>query len=172
MCRGMTVVDDRSGDALASVTGVFVHPDLGKIEGLFVRAGNGDEFLAVQDITHWGTTIVVRDPDAIAPIDERVRLAALWDEGRTVLRQKIVLENGAVVGTCADVQFETDTFRLEWLFPRRWFRWGRPLPASSILEVRPDAIVVREGTVPVPTAVEQPAIAALEATIGSTPAQG
>lgn len=172
MCAGMAVVDDRSDDVLATVTGVFVHPDLGKVEGFFVRTSVGDEFLAVQDIARWGRHVSVRDPDTIAPLDERVRLSALWDEGRFVLGQKIVTESGLLLGKCADVQFETDTFRLEWLFPRRWFRWKRPLPAWAILEVRPDAVVVREGETVVPNAAETAAVGVMEAAIGNTPAQG
>lgn len=170
----MPVMDDRSDDVLGTVTGVFVHPDIGKIEGFFVRTHAGDEFLAANDIAHWGRAIVVRDVDTIARLDERVRLSALWNEGRTVLGQRIVTEAGVIVGMCADVQFETDTFRLEWLFPRKWLRWKRPIPAGSIIEVRPDAVCVRDAEVPVKTtAAAETAAAALEAIGGSTtPAQG
>lgn len=161
MCVGMPVMDDRSDDVVAVVSGVFIHPDLGKIEGVFVRGRDGEEFLSVQDIVHWGKAIMVRDPDALAPLDERVRLSQLWAEGRCVLGQRIVTESGRSVGRCADAQFETDTFRLEWLFPRRWLRWKRPIPASSIVEVRPEAVCVRESEVP---ATEGEALAALETT--------
>lgn len=174
MSRGMPLVDDSSDEMLGALSGVFVHPDLGKIEGVFVRAAHGEEFLAVEDIAHWGKSIVVRDHSAIAPLEDRVRLTALWNEGRPVLGQRIVTEAGKILGTCADLQFETDTFRLEWLFPRRWFRWKRPIPASAIIEVRPDAVCVRDGAATVPVAAtDQAAIAALEAIGGaSAPAQG
>lgn len=163
MCRGMSVVDDRGDELRATVTGLFVHPDLGKIEGLFVRGRGGEEFLAVEDIAHWGRTIVVRDGEVIAPLDERVRLAALRGEGRPVLGQKIVTDGGAALGTCKDVQFETDTFRLEWIFPRAFLRWGRPLPAGAIIEVRPDAVVVRDAEIPSQAAgAEQTSLSPLE----------
>lgn len=149
MCRGLRVVDDHADDLIGVVTGVFAHPDLGKVEGLFVRTENGEEFLGVQDIAHWGRMIVVRDPDVLSHLEERVRLQGLWEEGRTIIGQRIVTESGVAIGTCADVQFETDTFRLEWLFPRKWFRWKRPIPAGAIVEVRPDAVCVRDGEVPV-----------------------
>lgn len=174
MSRGMPLVDDRSDDLLATVSGIFLHPDLGKVEGLFVRTQAGDGFLSVNDIAHWGRSIVVRDIDAIGPLDERVRLSALWNEGRTILGQRIVTEAGMIVGTCADVQFETETFRIEWLFPRRWFRWKRPIPAGAIIEVRPDAVCVREPEIPAgpAAAADQAAMAALEAIGGTTTAQG
>jgi sporulation protein YlmC with PRC-barrel domain len=174
MCIGMPLVDDRSDELLATVSGIFVHPDLGKVEGLFVRTGRGEEFLAASDIAHWGRSIVVRDRDDIAPLDERVRLSALWDEGRPILDQKMVTEAGRVLGTCRDVQFETDTFRVEWFFPRRWLRWKRPVPASAIVEARPEFVRVRDMDVPVePLPADRAAVGALEAIGGaSTPAQG
>lgn len=161
MSVGMPVMDDRSDDVVATVSGVFIHPDLGKLEGVFVRGSAGEEFLSVQDIVHWGKAVMVRDSDVLAPLDERVRLSQLWAEGRSVLGQRIVTESGRVIGRCADVQFETDTFRLEWIFPRHWLRWKRPIPASSIVEVRTEAICVREAEVPV---AEGGALGALETT--------
>ncbi len=152
MCLGMNVVDDRGDELRAIVTGIFLHPDLGKVEGLFVRGFSGEEFLSVQDIAHWGGTIVVRDGDVIAPLEERVRLSALRDEGRTILGQKVVTREGQTIGTCVDVQFETETFRLEWIFPRRFLRWKRPIPAGAIVEVRTDAVCVRDEELP----LEQP----------------
>lgn len=171
MCLGMPVVDDHTGEQIAAVAGVFLHPDLGTVEGLFVRADRGEEFLAVADIAHWGRTIVVRDADVLAPLDERLRLAALWDEGRPMLGQRIVTESGKAIGTCKDVQFETDAFRVEWLFPRRWLRWQPGVPVSAVVEVRADAVVVRERETTVPIAGAQ--LTALDA-IGGTvpPAQG
>lgn len=171
MCLGMPLVDDRNDELLATVSGVFLHPDLGKVEGLFVRTERGEEFLATSDIAHWGRTIVVRDPDAVAPLEERVRLSALWDEGRPLLGQKMVTESGRVIGHCKDVQFETDTFRLEWLFPRRLFRWKHPIPAGAIIEVRADAVRIRDMEVPVGALPADPTMNPLDA-IGASTLQG
>lgn len=170
-CVGMGIVDDRHNETVAAVTGIFVHPDEGKVEGLFVDAGRGEEFLSVADIAHWGTTVVVRDHDAIAPLDDRVRLSALLAEGRPMLGQRIVTEAGGTIGTCADIQFETETFRVEWLFPRRWLRWKTPIPASSVLEVTPDAVRVRDRAVPAEPIVHVQDINPLEA-MGPTAVQG
>lgn len=149
----MTIVDEAHSDVLATVCGLFLHPDRGTVEGFFVQMNREEAFLAVSDITHWGRTIVVRDADMLSPLDERVRLSALYKEGRPVMGQSIMTEDGRTLGACADVQFETETFRLEWIFPRRWFRWKTPIPASSILEVRSDAVIVRTSAL----SVEQPA---------------
>jgi sporulation protein YlmC with PRC-barrel domain len=131
---------------------VFIHPDIGTVEGFFVRSstflGGEELFLASQDISHWGTRIRLRHADTLAPVEERVRLRTLLEEGRTVLGQRIITESGRVLGTCRDVQFETKSFRVEWLFSKRFFRWGTPLPITSVIEVRKDAIIVRDLTLP------------------------
>jgi hypothetical protein len=49
-----------------------------------------------------------------------------------------------VLGRCRDVQFDTTTFHMEWLMPRRWLRWKPGIPTSSIVKVTRDAIVVRD----------------------------
>jgi sporulation protein YlmC with PRC-barrel domain len=169
MCIGMPVLDERSDEALASVTGIFAHPDLGTLEGLFVMTARGEEFLAVSDIAHWGRSVVVRDPDAIAPLDERVRLMALWDEARPIVNQRIVTEGGMFLGRCKDVQFETDTFRMEWLFPRKMLRWQRPVPVTAVVEVTVDAVKVRDTYAPAQALPEEEAaMSALEAIGGGT----
>lgn len=147
-CRGSPVVVDQGDELLGTVAGMVVHPDTGAIEGVLVRASGflpmEPLFLATADILHWGQKVSVRSAEVLAPLHELVRLRAFLDEGRTVLGQPIVTEAGRKLGTCRDVQFETKTFRLEWLFPKRFFRWGTAVPVSTIVEVRGDAIVVRE----------------------------
>lgn len=174
-CLGIGVVDDRGNVVIGTISGIFLHPDLGKVEGLFVRVSRGfqttEEFLSVSDIAHWGRNITVRDEHALSPLEERVRLQQLWDERRAILGQRMVTETGKILGRCKDVQFETTTFRLEWLFPRKFFRHVRGVPANAVIEVRPDAVVVRDVEIPAETTTVT-ATNPLEAIGGTTPAQG
>lgn len=147
-CRGLPVVEEQSQQPVGTIEDIFIHPDMGKAEGFFVRIRHflhsETLFLGTADIAHWGRTVMIRDRDVLAPLEDHVRLQQLFDEGRTVLGQKMVTESGKALGTCGDVQIETHTFRAEWFFPRTLFGWGRPVPVTSVMEVRPDAIVVRE----------------------------
>jgi len=149
--KGLPVLEEYNQHPVGTISGILIHPDMGKVEGFFVTVKQFLQsetlFLAVADITHWGRTVTVRDRDVIAPLEEHVRMQQMHEEGRTVLGQKIVNETGKQLGTCADVQFETHTFRLEWLFPKKFFRWTRPIPVTSIQEVKTEAIVVREQAV-------------------------
>lgn len=144
----MPVVAENEDSVPGQIAGIFIHPDTGTVEGFFVQTGGlfgGQElFLATADIRHWGTRVRVRSEDVLSPPGERVRLQSIVQENRPLLGQNILTKSGTRVGRCRDVQFETKTFRLEWLFPRRWLRWGSPVPASAIIEVKREAIIVRD----------------------------
>ncbi|OGJ59802.1 hypothetical protein A2881_00855 [Candidatus Peribacteria bacterium RIFCSPHIGHO2_01_FULL_55_13] len=148
-CRGASVVD-RAGELLGTLSGVFLHPDTGKVEGIFVAVpagltGTEHPFCAFEDIIHWGAVVQISGRDAFAPLEDRIRLAPVIASGRTVVGQPIRTESGRLLGTCRDVQFDTEKMRVEWLFPRRFFRPGVALPISDVVEIRKDAIIVRDG---------------------------
>lgn len=130
------------------VTGVLILPDTGKIEGLFVQTngllGAQTLFCSSLDITRWGTRVYINSDTALAPAEDRIRLQPLLEDSRTVLGQKIKTEAETYLGRCSDVQFNTDTMHIEWLFPKKWFRWGVALPISDVLEVTPQSIIVRD----------------------------
>lgn len=151
-CLGTPIVEEDTDEALGQVSGILVHPDTGKVEGFFVSQGGwfnaGSElFLASSDIAHWGLHIRVRDADYLSPLEERIRLVSILEDGRQVVGQRMVTEAGKALGVCKDVQFETKTFLIEWFFPKRLWNWQPAVPFSAIVEVRPDAIVVRDPTV-------------------------
>ncbi|MBI2117449.1 hypothetical protein HYT95_00985 [Candidatus Peregrinibacteria bacterium] len=146
-CLGMALVVAETQERLGTLESLLIHPDTGAIEGIRFSVGGmmGRVWYCIQtlDIVHWGLRIDVRSAEAAGPLEECVRFQDMLREGRTVLGQRILTEGGRNLGWCRDVQFDTEHFQVEWLFPRKWFRWGMPLPLAAILEVRPDAIIVR-----------------------------
>lgn len=148
-CCGASVVD-RGGELLGTLTGAFLHPDTGKVEGIFVATpsgmmGNETPFCASEDIVHWGAVVQIHGRDSLAPIEDRIRLVPILESGRTVIRQPIRTESGKSIGVCRDVQLDTEKMRVEWLFPKKFLGWGVALPVTDIIEVRKDAIIVRDG---------------------------
>ena len=147
-CIGLPVVEEGSEHFLGMVSGILINPDSGKVEGFFVRVSHffqsEDLFCSALDVLRWGARVHVSDAEVIAPAGDRVRLQPLLSDRRTILGQRIVTESGKRLGICKDVQFDTERMRLEWLFPRRFFRWGLALPVSEIVEVTQDAIIVRD----------------------------
>ncbi|MBI3619445.1 hypothetical protein HY213_05440 [Candidatus Peregrinibacteria bacterium] len=146
---GMTIATEETGEALAILSGILINPDTAKIEGFFASIHGGflgreTLFLSSLDIVRWGSRVWIRRADALSPPEERVRLQPLLEDRRPVLGQRMRTESGRVIGTCRDVQFDTLHFLIEWLFPKRSFRWGIAIPISEVVEVRPDAIIIRD----------------------------
>ncbi len=156
---GLAVVDEDMTAQLGVLSGILIHPDTGKVEGFFVRIArflhSEELFLSSLDILRWGMRIVVRDGEVLSPLSDRIRQQQLFEEGRTVLHQKILTDTGRTLGRCADVQFDTLHFVVEWLWPKKFWRLGTSLPASQIIEVRRDAIIVRDPSVAVVEKVEE-----------------
>lgn len=154
-CIGLSVVEEDSEELLGMIGGILIHPDTGKVEGFFVQRSRWlqgeDLFLASADISHFGLAVRVRDADYLSPLHDRIRLMSIVEDGRTVLGQRMVTESGVFIGTCSDVQFETKTFLSEWFFPKRMWRWKPGVPFSAIVEIRQDAIVVRDALAPAKT---------------------
>ncbi len=150
MVIGMPVVEDQADTTLGIVSGILLHPDTGVIVGFFVRDlrmfGGSEYFLSVADIIGWGTVIHVRSEEKLALPQDIVRLSALLDDPRRVLGQKILTrQSRRSIGRCQDVQFDTRHFQLEWLFPKAWWFFSRtPVPASDVIEITEEGILVRE----------------------------
>lgn len=159
-CLGTSVVEEGTGETLGVIAGILIDPDTGKVEGFYVRVPGilhaEDHFLATLDVLRWGTAVTVRSQDALSSAEDRIRLLPLLNDRRRVLGQRIRTEGVRRLGRCRDVQFESKTWQIEWIFPRMFLRWGIPVAAPDIIEIRADAIVVRDpaGTVPVVEAVE------------------
>lgn len=171
-CVGMAVTDIRQEEDIGAIRSILIHPDTGAIAGFFVDVSGGfwqePLLLLSADIVHFGTRVRIRDASVLSPPHELVRLQPLLDDRRTVLYQRVVTESGRVIGMCRDVQFETETFCMEWLFPRRWLRWQPAIPRSAIVKVRPDAIVIRDPATPEKVPAAEALFKTLEP-LGGTP---
>jgi len=156
---GHPVSESETGDIVGMLSDILIDPDTGKIEGFFVDSGglmaSQPLFLSVLDIVHWGTRIVVRERDVLCPLDDLVRLQSLLDDERSFLGQTMMMESGSVIGVCKDVQFDTKRMKVEWLFPKKWMRWGVALPVSEIVEVKKEAIIMRDPVAPATEPMEE-----------------
>lgn len=162
---GLPVCEESDREPIGTLGAPLIDPDTGRIEGFAVRISRGflpyqELFLSVMDIVRFGVRVTIRSRDALSEPGDILRLVALRSSRRPMLGQPIRTERGRALGRCDDVQFETLHFRLEWLFPRRWYGWGVPVPVTAIVAVETTAIVIRESTV---TATDVPAEATTRA---------
>ncbi len=141
--RGMQVVSDETQLTVGLLTHPLINADTGRLLGFFVVGVGADLFLSVLDIVAWGMRVHVRSVDALSPPGDLIRLQKFLADPRTFLHQRICIrESGVFLGVCADLQFDTRQYSIEWLFPRRMFFFRTPIAAQEILEVTPDAIWV------------------------------
>ncbi|MBI3336027.1 hypothetical protein HYZ98_00485 [Candidatus Peregrinibacteria bacterium] len=148
-CRGMAVLEEGTQDFCGWIHGILLHPETGKVEGFSVGGGGREGFLSRDDVVRWGKCVWVRSVHVLGPLEDIVRLRTIAGDSRHILGQRIRTESGRNLGKCADVQFSTGSFELEWIFPRKLFLfWGTALPRSEIIEVTSAAIIVRDPIVP------------------------
>lgn len=140
------MIDDGSQQVIGFLDAPLIDPDTGRILGFFVQSVlGGDLFLQSVDIAAWGTRIHVKDEDRLSPPHELIRLKSVLEEPRTFLGQAIrTKDTNRTIGICADVQFNTRHFMVEWLFPRKFFLAKQPLPVTEVLEVTPEGIWVKD----------------------------
>ena len=151
-CRGVRVIDEQEHVCVGTIDNIVIAPDTGVIEGFAVRIPGmwktSTLFLSTQDILRWGIRVAIRCADVLVSPEEILRVEQLLRDGRTMLDQPIVTRSGQRLGRCADVQFDTKEFRVLWLFPYKFFRWGTPIPVTHVVEVRREAIIVKDIAVP------------------------
>lgn len=143
----MEIVEEPTGEIAGHLLKPLIEPDKGLVLGFFVAPGN--RFLSRMDIIHFGARLAIRDADALCDPRDIIRLQPILDDNRPVLGQRIRTETGDSPGTCADIQFDTDSMKLTWLFPKKWWRWRRAIPVTQVLEVRRDFILVKNPDGPV-----------------------
>ncbi|MCK5018874.1 MAG: hypothetical protein KAS32_17560 [Candidatus Peribacteraceae bacterium] len=145
-CRGLEIVDS-SGILLGMVIEPLIQADTGKILGFYcVPMGafslRNTKYISALDIIHFGTRITIRNEEVICNPEEIIRLQSVLEDKRSFLRQKIRTESGEKIGICADVQFDTETMHIEWLFPKKFFKWGDAISIHRVLEVRQNFILI------------------------------
>lgn len=155
MAIGTAILGEETGEILGRIQGILLHPDRATVEGFFAQVPHGfldtrTDFVSSMDIRRWGTVVVVSGADVLAPPKEFLRVQSILSDKRTILDQSIRTVSGKYLGRCKDVQFDTASFRTEWLFPKAWFRWGTAIPVSEIVEVTPEAIIVKDPLKPLP----------------------
>lgn len=150
---GMPIHEEGAREAIAQLDQPIINVDTGKIEAFFVLISGGflptrRLVLPVSDIARFGARITVRSSGVLCEPTDVIRIASLLSHPRRLLLQRVQTASGTYLGRAADVQFETLHFTLQWIFPRRWFGWGVPVSMSSIIEVTPLAVIVRDAVVP------------------------
>jgi len=145
---GTQIVDDSVQTTIGILGEPLIQPDTGHIIGFFVFSlmmGDAHIFLQTNDIVSWGTRVHVLSAERLGPPEDFIRLKQPLLEKRTFLGQPIYTnESKKFLGRLDDVQFNTRTFIVEWLFPRKFFFYRQPILLTDVHEVTEEAIWVRD----------------------------
>lgn len=156
---GIPVVDDGTQQIVGFLHAPLIDPDTGRILGFFVLSaflGGGEMFLQSLDIAAWGTRVHIRSEECLSPPEELIRLRSALEDPRLIIGQRIRTKTtNRCLGICRDIQFNTRHFMAEWIFPRRFFMSRQPLPMSDILEITPEAIIVKDPLRPVRAPIQK-----------------
>jgi uncharacterized protein YrrD len=142
---GMEIIDEAEHQIHGTVSDLLIDPDRGKILALHASSPfSPPSLVQTQDILSFGQRVHVRDAEVIGSAGEIIRLQPFLEGKRTIIHQAICTKRGMTLGKCIDLQFHPETFDIEWIFPRKFLRRGPAIPASDILEVTEDAIIVKD----------------------------
>ena len=145
---GTEVIDELDHQIQGVIRDLLIDPDRGKIVACSVQTPFAPEplLLQTQDILSWGKRVHIREKESMGPVDDMLRLQPFLQDERPLISQRIRTKGGISLGKCKDIQFNTEHFEVEWLFPRKFLRKELPLPASDILEITKEAIIVKDQT--------------------------
>lgn len=152
---GMPVIEDMDRMEVGLIDRPLLNPDRSVLEGFFLIKpffAREHLFVTARDIVKLSHgRLHIRSIDALGPIEESIRLQPLLTEPRPIIGQRVVTEDGRVLGRCLDAQCETTNFFVEWIFVKRLWSPEQSLPTSAIVRITPEAIVVKdlEQSVPV-----------------------
>lgn len=110
---GRKVLSRDSADELGRVSHLVIDASVGRVSGLVVGTGRKAGIVDWDEVTGFGPdAVLINDEDAVrSPADERETAAA---QGKLELVGKRALsETGNELGQVTDVEFDTDTGRLE-----------------------------------------------------------
>ncbi|MFH1012268.1 MAG: PRC-barrel domain-containing protein [Candidatus Peregrinibacteria bacterium] len=150
---GTPVLHFENGSLLGVIKDVIIHPDTGKLEGLWVKPARHLFSYGVvqsQDIVEWKKNCYLKNEGAIAEAGDLIKIAEILSDGRQILNNRVRTEEGASLGKVVDVDFDTKQSYLRQLYVEKRFLFlgydRRILSYDTIVKVLPEAIIVKDKT--------------------------
>jgi len=160
---GNAVVTE-SGQRLARVYDLAVNTDTGKIVGFFTDPA-GKKVVAPIDVIQWGSVLTVHDEESILESEEIQQVMESLKSGIRIFRNRVVTKSGEDLGRVIDFAVNNKFFILTKLLVAKSFLGliyyrKRLIPATDIIEVTKDKIIVKEPLKTEPLKATAPAAAA------------
>lgn len=164
---GMKVLAVDAGKILGTVDRVLFSPENRRVEGFVVTPGGGllDEpqpqrLVSVDAIKHVGHDAITVDSEDLLETLADGQLPGQLFAFDEIDREKVVTEGGDEVGAISSIDFDGESFQIDFLEVSRGFLSGSSLiSVDHVIAVGPDAIIVRDAALddrgPDPNIVEE-----------------
>ncbi len=147
--QGKMVYSRDSGGPVARVFDLILDPANGTFVALSVHPFM-KKIVGMRDVISWYPKIVIRDAECIVDPDEVMRIKDVLDKGYApFLDNTVVTESGKKLGQVYDYLFDIDAGILLKMMVAKSFLGmvrtsERVLPASDIIRVETDRIIVKD----------------------------
>lgn len=149
---GAKVLEYSSGQILALVSGIIIHPDTGMVEAFWIKPLTlpfKNAVLKTSDILEFKKHLYVKDERVFAQADDVIRITEILEEKREFLGTLIQSEAGTAYGKCVNLTFDTETYALKQIYARKSFMGlvtldERIFAYNDIVKVLPGVILVND----------------------------
>lgn len=145
---GMQVLAVDAGRVLGTVERVLFSPERRRVEGFVVGARSGDmtedRIVMVDDVRALGhDALTVETEDLLKPTSDEIPEGLVAFD--MIDKEKVITEGGDELGSVSSIDFDSETFALDFIEVSRGFLGGSSLiEAEQVISVGPDVIVVRD----------------------------
>lgn len=149
---GGKVLEHRSGQILALISGIIIDPDTGMVEAFWVKPLTlpfKNAILKSSDILEFKMHLYVKHDSVLAQAEDLIRISEILEDGRSFLGAPVRSESGVSYGKCVNLTFDTGTYALKQIYTRRSILGlirldERIFSYNNIVKVLPDGIIVND----------------------------
>ncbi len=148
---GTTVLRHENGEAIALIRDIIIHPDTGKIDGLWVRPLTmpiKNAVIQSDAILEWKKNVYIKDEREIAEPEDIIKVSEILSRNIVFIGNQVKNESEEILGRAYDLDFDTDKLYLKNLYVQKSFLGfkyqSRIFSYDSIIKVLPEYILVKD----------------------------
>lgn len=142
---GMPIISSHGNYRVGRIRDILVDHETGNIAA-FMLAHHG--VVLPQDVLVWKDYLLIHDETHISPLEDIVRVKAVFDRHIPIFGKRVVTEGGLYVGHVYDLEFNPELFCLKNLHTAKIFFifkfQERIIPAKQIIQVKKKAIIIKD----------------------------
>lgn len=147
--KGMPIMSLQEGEQVGQVDGLIVDPANVQVVALLLdrrTASKEEQVVATANVRSVGeAAITIENRASVVPIARIPHIQELARTKKPVLGKTVMSEEGTRLGEVADLEIDTEDFRITGLLLRgTLWKKGATIPAGRIRSIGRDAVIVRQ----------------------------